>query len=372
MSDLQRNLKISFCTVCMDRLANLEETLPVNIRDNLEYGDLEFLILDYNSSDGLEIYVKNNFNTFIENGKVVYYRTSTPSYFNRSHSRNLAFKLASGDIVCNVDADNFLGKGFATYLGQVFINNPNVFLTALKDGLIINSDLMGRLCLRKSDFISVKGYDEKMVNYGFEDYDLINRLNLKGLVNKPIKNEYLQALKHGDNERIYNEFPYKNLDALFIRYISPVKSEFLFLFKDGTSSRATIINNYQIDSDIIRESWRAKPAYEFSLSETYWNLGKWRLLSNVLMIAEDLRNFNFISEISGNLLLERNDAQKPYEYKKIWDESIIIQAVMFYSQLLNRVIMEDNVRNGIVVVNASFGKDTVFKNFDNGTPIIQT
>ena len=44
----------------MNRLSHLQETLPKNIHDNYLLGDVEFVLLDYNSSDGLESWVKND------------------------------------------------------------------------------------------------------------------------------------------------------------------------------------------------------------------------------------------------------------------------------------------------------------------------
>ena len=93
----------------MNRLSHLKKTLEKNICDNLVYENLEFILLDYNSTDGLENWAKNDLKNYIEKGILKYYRTSEPNSFHRSHSRNVAMKLASGDIVCNLDADNFLG-----------------------------------------------------------------------------------------------------------------------------------------------------------------------------------------------------------------------------------------------------------------------
>ena len=45
--------KISFCTTCKERLRHLKQTLPKNIKDNSNYPFIEFVILDYNSQDGL-------------------------------------------------------------------------------------------------------------------------------------------------------------------------------------------------------------------------------------------------------------------------------------------------------------------------------
>ena len=50
--------KISFATVCMNRLHHIRQTLPKNIADNSDYENVEFILLDYNSSDGLEEWVK--------------------------------------------------------------------------------------------------------------------------------------------------------------------------------------------------------------------------------------------------------------------------------------------------------------------------
>ena len=65
------NNKISFCTVCMNRLHHLKMTLQKNISDNRDYSNLEFIILDYNSSDGLGEYIRDNFNEEILNKKLI-------------------------------------------------------------------------------------------------------------------------------------------------------------------------------------------------------------------------------------------------------------------------------------------------------------
>ncbi|MFD2148711.1 glycosyltransferase family 2 protein [Mucilaginibacter antarcticus] len=70
--------KISFCTTCMNRLSHLKQTLKRNILDNEDYPNLEFILLDYNSTDGLKEYVRSELHTFITSKKLVYYRTEEP------------------------------------------------------------------------------------------------------------------------------------------------------------------------------------------------------------------------------------------------------------------------------------------------------
>src|SRR5690349_9158200 len=103
----KENFAISFCIVCMNRLHQLEETLLQNIKDNEGYDNLEFVVLNYNSQDGMDEWVREHLSDYISIGKVNYYKTSEPTIFSHSHSKNLMFKLAKGDIVCNVNADNY-------------------------------------------------------------------------------------------------------------------------------------------------------------------------------------------------------------------------------------------------------------------------
>ena len=67
------------------------------------YEQLEFVLLDYNSQDGMEEWVKENLSQHISSGKVSYYKTFEPSSFKHSHAKNLALKLASNNIVCSID-----------------------------------------------------------------------------------------------------------------------------------------------------------------------------------------------------------------------------------------------------------------------------
>jgi len=105
--EVTKNYAISFCTTCMGRLYNLKETLPQNIEDNKAYPNLEFVILDYNSKDNLWEWMSRNMMDHILSGRVSYYRTTEPKYFSMSHSRNIAYKVAKGEIVNNLDADNY-------------------------------------------------------------------------------------------------------------------------------------------------------------------------------------------------------------------------------------------------------------------------
>ncbi len=173
-----KQCKISFCTTCMDRLHDLKQTLPANIKDNEEYPNLEFVILDYNSKDRLGQWVKNNLMGHIESGRVSYYRTDEPEYFSMAHSRNIAFKVAKGEIVNNLDADNYTFSSnydpkecCASYINRLaHQQKEKVIFTKGKRGM------HGRIGFYKQEFVEILGgYDEELYGYGHDDHDLVQR-----------------------------------------------------------------------------------------------------------------------------------------------------------------------------------------------------
>jgi GT2 family glycosyltransferase len=166
-----REFSISLCTTCMGRLDDLLQTLPTNIADNADYPRVEFVLLDYNSQDGLEKWVKENMSGHVESGKLVYARTTEPKWYHMAHSRNVAFKLATGEIVCNVDADNWTGPGFATALNRLANEKPEraVFVKGWRL-------LRGRVGLYRKEWLELLGgYDESLTGYGHDDRDLVDR-----------------------------------------------------------------------------------------------------------------------------------------------------------------------------------------------------
>ena len=95
----EKTKKIAFCITCMNRLHHLQQTLGKNLQDNFLPDDVEFILLDYNSKDGLEQWVHHNMMQYIESGILVYCKTTEPQYYFRNHARNMAFRLANAGIV---------------------------------------------------------------------------------------------------------------------------------------------------------------------------------------------------------------------------------------------------------------------------------
>lgn len=361
--------KISFCTVCRNRLHHLKKTLPQNIADNKDYDEVEFIVLDYNSSDELEEFIETNMQEHIISGKLIYYKTTQPSFFHRSHSRNLSFKLATGDIVCNIDADNYTGKSFAAFINQSFEENSEICLntTEPEQGLV-NKDVLGRICVLKKDFLAIRGFDESMHNYGYEDFDLVNRLKLSGIRSLCIKDMvYLHAISHSDKERISEEHNLQQFNSLLLNYIDESTSQVLLLFNNHEYNFGTIRD---IMSTYARypEKPAASPERELrQIKEKEWSTGLWEKEDQLLRLSHH----------TGNDTLQYDEIKKCFisnyagsGFYEITDLSMIEQAIFSYSQRINKKIMENNKLNRNIIVNTEeFGKAIVYKNFDNKTPI---
>jgi len=196
---LPRPPKVSFCTACMGRLQHLKETLPQNLEENQDYPHVEFVLLNYNSPDGLDEWVGRVMKEAINQGRLKYFYTRGPKYFHMAHAKNLAHQLATGDILCNLDADNFAGRGFARFLADTFVDNKN---QVIQGDLSVSKGASGRVIVPKKYFMMAGGYDERMQGWGFEEQDLVRRLCNGGLeYHRLNEGQFLRTIEHDSQER---------------------------------------------------------------------------------------------------------------------------------------------------------------------------
>jgi len=163
---------ISVITTCMNRLDDLKQTLPENLED--DYKNVEFVLLDYNSSDGMGFWVRDNLMDHIESGRLVYYRTECSPYFQPNHSRNVTFRVAAHNLIVNVDSDNFMNRGFLKRVNQCASIAEEKILIVPENFLLPNSDrflLKGRFGLYKKDIFELGGFDEDL-DEGFSHDDV--------------------------------------------------------------------------------------------------------------------------------------------------------------------------------------------------------
>jgi hypothetical protein len=362
---MNTDLTISFCTMCMNRVHHLKETLIKNIKDTLPDANVEFVVLDYNSKDGMDQWCVDNCSQYIKGGVVKYYKTNEPNSFNMAHSKNMVCRLATGDIICIVDADNFIGEGFASFIRQAFKQDPNVFLTTIDDKRTNARDVLGRMCFWKKDFVNLRGFDEFMTGYGFDDYDMFNRLMISGRKAKAIPLNYLKAISHSMASRIENMPVYSEFERLFVRHISPLKTEIIYLFKTGDFSFGTLRNLKMEHARSFDNLFHPAPKYEVILESLDWEGGKFQESPDGFTFD------NFHSKLSKaryspeSLRLRFFEQGEDVHYWQLIDYDLILELLSFHPMIRNRNRMEQNKQTSNLVPNSVFGKGVVYKNFNN-------
>ncbi len=194
--------KISIVTTCMNRMEDLKKTLPENMSSNRAYqGELEFVIIDYNSDHAdLRQWVQEEYTVAMQSGLLSFYRTDEPQQYNMAHSRNIGFKVATGDIVCSVDADNYTNEGFAEYVNQLANQYPSKAFFAKG-----RKNLRGRLGFYKDEFINILGgYDESLTGYGSEDHDLMHRAWGAGLTMCWFGGQFYKGIPESKKHQLHN------------------------------------------------------------------------------------------------------------------------------------------------------------------------
>ena len=99
-------MKISYCTTCHNRLWQLKQTLEHNLAFTKE-GEVELCILAYNDLE-VEPYLKENYPEYIVDGRLKVKSIQSRIPFSCGHVKNFSHDMGSGDILFNLDADNFI------------------------------------------------------------------------------------------------------------------------------------------------------------------------------------------------------------------------------------------------------------------------
>ena len=228
--------KISFCTNSMGRLNELKQTLIQNIEDNQSNPLFEYVILNYGNDTETNTFIQNNCMSYIESGILNYYSTMDPiSYYKMCHSRNVTGKLATGDILAFIDANNFT-MDFSFYLNAV----PQFLKT--EDLCFVMPGLRrGRIGLFKKDFLELGGYDETLDPRYWQDRDLEIRAEASGL--KAVlynRFAYYDKAEKGNKPNTKKE-----------KKINKTKQ-----FENFSSEHARIFESYRLRSDYVANLMR--------------------------------------------------------------------------------------------------------------------
>lgn len=198
--------RVTFCTTCKGRAQHVRETLSANLRDNTA---ARFVLVNYNSADGLDDFVRSGHAADIENGRLSIFRFTEPGPFRMAHAKNLAHRLAiqdGADILVNMDADNFAGRDFDRYLSENLAEERTFMWAHMRKGEM-RRGISGRIAVTGHAFLAAGGYDEIFAAWGPDDKDFNVRLRRLGWRPREIDVRFLNAISHNDKMR-FHEYPH--------------------------------------------------------------------------------------------------------------------------------------------------------------------
>jgi len=219
-------MKISLCSTCMGRTHHLKKTLPSNMMGNwTTVHEMEYIVLNYNSSDDLDEWIA----TIPNRKRVRYFTTREPQYFHMSHAKNIAHRAATGDVLCNVDADVYWSEGRIFEVAGHFKRNPNIILHFFPgacegspekfDWQAAEGAPCGTICISRENFYKLGGYDEAMGPMIYQDWDLLLRAKAMGLEYVPVTNmRGCGFIPHGLREKFRNCQNYEENKGRLGRY----------------------------------------------------------------------------------------------------------------------------------------------------------
>jgi len=219
---------ISYCTTVYNRFWQLKQVIKHNLTIINNFQPAEWIIVDFGGKDSPEIsdWLLQNCSQSLEKGTLKYFRrdATLPDFiWNVSQAKNIAHRLATGQVLINLDGDNFLQNKDPQIIRNLFLKNPNLLLHQTWNNFLIKYNIQrlgrgrsivyrdflpnfsgsnGRISMAQQHFIALGGYDEEMLFMGFQDTDLLTRgvlAGLKYLVKEPIEGGARQQQNKGSN-----------------------------------------------------------------------------------------------------------------------------------------------------------------------------
>jgi hypothetical protein len=224
-------MNVSIICACKNR----EESLRISLQSWLCFDQIyEIIIVDWSSDQSL------NYLSSIDS-RIKIITVKNEKHFNLSQPLNLAAKIATGDAILKLDCDYILNpyhsffknynleegtfisgnhnvKHYETWNGNGYgVDLKNMHITDIYDYVVTYTHyfkyLKGMLFVHRNIFEQIGGFNEGIDSYGWEDSDIIHRLELLGLEHRKINYDHsLIHIPHPDRKRFENCKSYRKED----------------------------------------------------------------------------------------------------------------------------------------------------------------
>jgi hypothetical protein len=234
-------MRVGFCITCKGRAQHLEETLPDNLRNNAR---ARFILVNYNSPDHLDEFIRREHTDDIEDGRLSVYRFTEPGPFRMAHAKNLTHRLAMMEgmnTLVNIDADNFAGYNFDQYVADQLVGGEAFLWAHMRKGEM-RRGISGRIAVTAHAYLAAGGYDEVFSTWSPDDKDFNLRLRRLGFKPKEIDVRYLNAISHNDKMR-FREYPHLNTDNAAEDFLLPGR-EHIRVANAGSFGLGVVYKNF--------------------------------------------------------------------------------------------------------------------------------
>jgi len=202
-------VRISFCTTCANRLHQFERTFAANLDVVATQPETEWVILNFGSRDGLDEFITARLSQLPS--RVIYARALSNPPWHLSVAKNTAHRVASGDVLFNLDCDNFINNACAV-IRHHFADGVQVL--HLWSGTF-GDGTCGRVAIARDSFYALGGYDEAFDPMAYQDRDLLHRAaakrfkvrHVRTLNEVAIPNDKVESVRYCANDgRTWNDF----------------------------------------------------------------------------------------------------------------------------------------------------------------------
>ena len=144
-------MNLSYCTTCHGRLWQLEKTLPHNVQ--YLSGEVELVIVTYND-DSVMPFLQANYANYLGDGRIRVIEHiedkifSDGSRWSCGYVKDVAHRAGLGDVLFNLDADNFIDDELHSSLLKL----PPKTIIVTKQSEWLLDGRSGRIGCHKTDY----------------------------------------------------------------------------------------------------------------------------------------------------------------------------------------------------------------------------
>ena len=177
----------------------------VNAIVNQNYQNWEVIVVDYGGTDSC----KEILECFDPVYKIRYIHVPEYGVWNLSRARNVGIKNAFGDLIVSLDSDIILGLNTLEVLNKHFEEHGNKYsyqiqrINLREDGMeepMPEGTFLG--CFQatsKENFMKIHGYNEFLTGYGWEDKEVLDRLERIGVTQHWLQGTKIYHQYHPSN-----------------------------------------------------------------------------------------------------------------------------------------------------------------------------